>query len=78
MKILYVDTIKANHAQSNVRGMMNAFMKVGKLFPFDYRTLVSISSPESVNKTLRKEAIRLKPDIIFIGKGNLYLAKLFN
>ena len=51
MKILYVDTLKAIHAQSNVKGLMNAFMKLGQVFPFDYRTLVKISSPASVNKT---------------------------
>lgn len=69
MRILYVDTLKAVHAQSNVNGLKNAFRKIAtKLDLFDYRTLVSISSAESVNKTLFKYAKKAKPDLIFLGK----------
>ena len=68
MKILYVDALRAKHAQSNVKGLTNAFKQVGKVIDFDYRTYAKISSDEAMNKSLYKEAIKHKPDLIFLGK----------
>jgi spore maturation protein CgeB len=68
MKILYVDAMKAMHAQSNVCGLTNSFKKYGEVIPFDYRTLTKISSPESMCKTLLKNTLKIKPNFIFLGK----------
>lgn len=68
MKILYVDAMKALHAQTNVKGLVNAFSKFGKVFTFDQRTLTKISSKEQMNKALVKFALHNKPDFIFLGK----------
>ena len=48
MKILYIDAIKAQHAQSNVRGLKTAFEQVGVVKTFDQRTFAKISSEKEM------------------------------
>jgi len=69
MRVLYIDAMKAQHAKSNTNGLKKAFSKVASVDLFDYRTLASISNPQSMNKALFKTVKHSKPDLIFIGKG---------
>jgi hypothetical protein len=68
MKILYVDAIKSQHAQSNVSGLLSAFQCFGETDTFDQRTLSKISSDEKMNKALLKACISKNYDFIFLGK----------
>jgi len=68
MKILYVDSLKAKHAQSNITGLLSAFQLYGEVDVFDYRTLAKISSNEKMNKALVKTCLKTNYDFIFLGK----------
>jgi hypothetical protein len=68
MKILYVDSFKAHHAQSNITGLLSAFQLFGDVDKFDYRTLAKISSSGQMNKALVKTCLKNNYNFIFLGK----------
>jgi len=71
LKVLYVDTISASNAKSNVNGMMKAYSKVSTLMTFDYRKLARRYGQSRMNEILVEAAIKFKPDLIHLGKAEL-------
>lgn len=67
-KILYVDTLSAPQAQTNVLGTSSAYDKVGRVTRFDYRKLCRYFGPYLMNFLLYLVARTKKPDLIHLGK----------
>ncbi len=68
LKILYVDTISAAHATCNVNGMLKSYRKIADVTSFDYRGLAAQYGVEFMNKMLIEKALKIKPDMIHLGK----------
>ena len=68
-RILYVDTLREPHAQSNVLGIAQAYARIGRLEAFDYRYLGSQFGPGLMNRMLLQKAKQYQPDLIHLGKS---------
>lgn len=71
IKVLYIDTISAPQAKTNIDGMIKAYSKISRLKIFDYRKLTRQHGQFQMNKRLVEVAISFRPDLIHLGKSEL-------
>lgn len=69
LKILYVDTLSAPNAQTNIAGLQKAYEKVGTVEPFDYRLIAASWGEEIMNELLVHTATLFRPDLVHLGKS---------
>jgi len=69
LRVLYVDTLSEPFAQTNVRGLSQAYSRVAELEQFDYRATCNKWGKELMNGLLTRIAERIQPDLVHIGKG---------
>lgn len=73
LKVLYVDTIYAEKplTEINTDSRVKAYKKVSTLMTFDYRKLARKYGQSKMNEMLVKTAVKSKPDLIHLGKGEV-------
>lgn len=68
MKILYAEHVSESHAQSNIKGMIKAYRRLGKVEIFDDRGTARQVGVQEMNRQLLALAVKFKPDFIHMGK----------
>lgn len=74
-RVLYVDTLSAPFAQSNVRGIRKAYEKAGVVEAFDYRRAAVAYGVRLMNMLLVLSARKFCPEIVHLGKCELISGK---